>query len=177
MKGFPFNTGQNLDINYHLSASNSLDNSSISLISKDGELIELNLEGDVMQRNQLLKTTPNTQFRLVPDRNEKSFLIVRSEGNKYDVLDETGNILFSKDYFTEADILIQYYEFGAGRDLIVFTDTFSETLYIYDKSGNLLTGNPLRSAHEVSILYSSANRSFQVFTSSGSNLERYSFDY
>lgn len=149
----------------------------MTLISKAGELIELNMEGDVIQRNQILKTSAETTFRLVPDLNNKSFLIIRRQGNTYEVLDDTGNLLFRKDYFTEGEILIQYYEFGAGRDLVVLTDTFAQSLFIYDKSGNLLTGNPLKSAHEVSILYSSVNREFQVFTTWGSNLELYSFKY
>ncbi len=177
MRGFPFDTQKTLDSRYFLRSSNGLANSSITLISTDGELIELTLEGDVIQRNQLLKTSAETTFRLVPDRNNRSFLIIRREGNKFDVLDDTGNLLFTKDYFAEEEVLIQYYEFGAGRDLLVFTDTFSETLYIYDKSGNLLTGNPLNSAHEVSILYSSVKREFQVFTTSGSNLELFTFKY
>ena len=177
MIGFPFDTKKTLDDHYFLRASNGLDNSSITLISKDGELIELTLEGDVIQRNQLLKTSSETSFQLIPDRNNRSFLIIRRAGNNFDILDDTGNLLFSKDYFTEGEIRIQYYEFGAGRDLLVFTDTFSETLYIYDKSGNLLTGNPLNSAHEVSILYSSVKREFQVFTTSSSNLELFTFKY
>jgi len=175
--GFPFDTKKSLDNSYFLKTSNGLNNSSITIISKDGELIELTLEGAVIQKNQLLKITPESTFQLVPEHSGKSFLIIRNEGNKYEILDDTGNLLFSKDYFTEGKILIQYYDFGAGRDLVVFTDVFSESLYIYDKSGNLLTGNPLRSSSEVSILYSSANRAFKVFTTSGSSLEVYSFDY
>lgn len=177
MKGFPFKTDQKLDKSYFLRKSNSLSNSAITVISTGGELVELNLEGDVIKRDQLIKTSVDASFRLIPDTGGDSFIIIRNEGNTYDVLDDTGNLLFSKDYLSEGSILVQYYQFGAGKDLVIFTDTANQTLYIYDKSGNLITGNPLNSEYEISLIYSSATREFQVFSTSGSNLELYKFNY
>ena len=177
MKGFPFDTKETLDQNYYLRTSNGLSNSTLSVISKGGELTEMSLEGLVIKREQLIKTQADAQFQLIPDRGGSSFLIVRKEGNSYEVLDDTGNLLFKKDYLSNEPILIQYYQFGAGKDLVIFTDTANQSLYIYDKSGNLVTGNPLNSANEVSILYSSAKREFQVFSTWGANLELYTFSY
>lgn len=177
MKGFPFDTKETLDQNYYLRTSNGLSNSTLSVISNGGELTEMSLEGLVVKREQLIKTQADAQFQLIPDRGGSSFLIVRKEGNSYEVLDDTGNLLFKKDYLSNEPILIQYYQFGAGKDLVIFTDTANQSLYIYDKSGNLVTGNPLNSANEVSILYSSAKREFQVFSTWGANLELYTFSY
>ncbi|WP_462249068.1 hypothetical protein [Ekhidna sp.] len=177
LNGFPFDTKQDLSANYFLRKSNSLSNSSITIVSSGGELTELSLEGDVIKRDQLIKTSADSKFRLIPDRGANSFIIIRNEGNTYDVLDDTGNLLFQKDYLSDGPILIQYYQFGAGKDLVIFTDTSNQALYIYDKSGNLVTGNPLNSKHEISLIYSSAKREFQVFTTWGSNLELYSFNY
>lgn len=177
LSGFPFDLEGTSANNYFLNASNSLGSSSIVLLSKQGELFEVNLEGNIINRDQLIKESPETAFRLVPDRGGKSFVIVRNEGSTYEVLDATGNLLFTKDYLSEEEIITQYYQFGAGKDLVVFTDTANESLFIYDKSGALVTGNPLRSAAEISIVYSSSKKELQVFTSTGSNLEFYSFDY
>lgn len=177
VEGFPFETKEKLNGDYFIKASNGLNNSSLTLVAKSGILLELNMNGEVLQRTQLLRTSADTKFSLVTGKNNKSFLIVRNNENKYEILDDTGNLLFEKDYLTEGKVLVQYYEFGAGRDLVVLTDTKTNTLYIYDKSGNLLTGNPLTSGHEVSILYSSINRRFKVYSTSGSNLESYSFKY
>lgn len=177
MSGFPFDTRQTLDNSYFLRKSNALGTSSMTVISKGGELTELNLEGDVIKRDQLIKTSADARFRLIPDTGGDSFIVVRKEGNTYDVLDDTGNLLFKKDYLSEGPILIQYYQFGAGKDLVIFTDKANKTLYIYDKSGNLITGNPLNSENEVSLIYSSAKREFQVFTTWDANLELYNFNY
>ncbi|MEM6641995.1 MAG: hypothetical protein AAF616_03365 [Bacteroidota bacterium] len=177
MPGFPFDTGHDLSNGYFLKASNGLSNSTVTVLSESGELVEISLEGNVIQKNQLLKTSANARFRLIQDVKGKSFLIARKQENQYDILDDTGNLLFTKNYFTENELIIQYYQFGAGRDLIVFTDPTSQALYIYNKTGALLTGNPLKSAHEVSILYSTVNREFKVYTTTGSNLELYTFKY
>jgi hypothetical protein len=177
MPGFPFDMKKSVDKNYFLKSSNSLSNSSISVVSTSGELVEISLEGNTIRRDQLIKTTSDAAFQLIPDRGNDSFIIVRKEANSYEVLDDTGNLLFKKNYLSTKPILIQYYQFGGGKDLILFTDTANKSLYIYDKSGNLITGNPLSSSHEVSLLYSSAKKELQVFTTWDANLELYSFSY
>ncbi|WP_420578045.1 hypothetical protein [Ekhidna sp.] len=177
MGGFPFETKQTISKNYFLRQSNSLSNSSITVISEGGELTEITLEGGVIKRDQLIKTSADTKFQLIPDTGKESFIIIRNEGNTYEVLDDTGNLLFKKDYLSQGPILVQYYQFGAGKDLVIFTDVQNKALYIYDKSGNLITGNPLNSEHEVSLIYSSAKREFQVFTIWGESLEFYTFSY
>lgn len=177
MQGFPFDMQQAVDKNYFLKSSNSLASSSITIISKSGELVEVSLEGSTIRRDQMIKTTSDATFQLIPDRGNDSFVLVRKEANSYEVLDDTGNLLFKKDYLSTEPILIQYYRFGGGKDLVVFTDTANKTLYIYDKSGNLVTGNPLNSSHEVSLIYSSAKKELQVFTTWDANLELYSFNY
>jgi hypothetical protein len=175
--GFPFDLKADISANYFLSASNSLGRSSLTVLSKQGELVEINLEGIVINRDQLIKNSSDTEFQLVTDRGEKSFIIVRKEENKFEILDATGNLLFSKDYLSNDEVLIQYYQFGAGKDLVVFTDTANESLYVYDKSGNLVTGNPIRSSNEVSLVYSSSRKELQIYTTSGNNLEYYKFNY
>ena len=149
----------------------------MTVISEGGELTEITLQGGVVKRDQLIKTSADTQFRLIPDTGGDSFIIIRNEGNTYEVLDDTGNLLFSKDYLSEGPILVQYYQFGAGKDLVIFTDQQNKALYIYDKSGNLITGNPLNSEFEVSLVYSSAKKEFQVFTTWEENLELYTFNH
>lgn len=175
--GFPFDLKAPIGNNYFLNTSNSLGSSSLTTISSQGELVEINLEGNVINRDQLIKASSETTFQLINDRGKSSYIIIRREGNTYEVLDTTGNLLFSKDYLSEDEILIQFYQFGAGKDLIIFTDTATESLYIFDRSGNLVTGNPIKSSNEVSIVYSSSKKELQVYTTSGYDLEYYVFDY
>ncbi len=175
--GFPFDLKAPLGNSYFLNTSNSLGRSSLTTISTQGELVEINLEGNVINRDQLIKSSQETNFQLITDRGGQSYVIVRKEGNIYEILDPTGNLLFSKNYLSTGEVLIQYYQFGAGKDLIILTDTAFETLYIYDRSGNLVTGNPIQSSNEVSIVYSSSRKELQVYTTSGFNLEYYEFNY
>ena len=63
-----------------------------------------------------------------------------------------------------------YYQMCKASVFTVFKE-------LYDKSGNLVTGNPIKSSNEVSIVYSSSKKELQVYTTSGSNLEFYEFNY
>lgn len=173
---FPFDVQSDLSADYFLNASNSLGRSSISVITKQGELVEINLEGFVINRDQLLKSSVQTSFEMISDRGNNSYIILRRENNQYDILDATGNLLFSKDYFS-SQVDIQYYQFGGGKDLVIFRDLETKTLYIFDKSGQLVTGNPLFASNKVSILYSSSKRELQIYATNGNNLELYQFDY
>ncbi|MEM9895320.1 MAG: hypothetical protein AAF789_03025, partial [Bacteroidota bacterium] len=177
LRGFPFKTEKKLSPDYFLQQSNRLDNSSLTVLSEDGILLELNLEGDVIRKDQLIRNDAETNFRLISSYSNKSYIIIRQTGNQYDVLDDGGNLLFSKDYLSETSMAVQYYQFGAGRDLVLFIEEDTETLYVYNKSGELVTGSPLKSAHEVSILYSSTDRKVRLFSSWGKNLEIFSFNF
>ncbi|NQZ76093.1 MAG: hypothetical protein HRT61_08280, partial [Ekhidna sp.] len=77
MRGFPFDVQKETTSNYFLRPSNSLANSSLTILSKDGELTELTLEGDVIRRDQLIKTSAEATFKLIPDTGGDSFIIVR----------------------------------------------------------------------------------------------------
>ena len=175
--GFPFDVRANVSEDYFLNASNSLGSSTLTVITLPGELVEINLEGIVINREQLIKTSPETTFKMVLDRGKKSFVIIRKEGNAYAVLDATGNLLFEKEYFSSSELIIQYYQFGGGKGLVTFVDPAAESLYIYDLAGELITGNALASNNPVSLLYSSSRRRLQVYTTSGANLEYYEFNY
>lgn len=177
MKGFPFETRQQLSRNYFIRPTNDLSTSSITVLSSNGELTELTLEGGLIRKDQLIMSSADTRFNLIPDTGNESFVIVRKSGNTYDVLDDTGNLLFSKDYLSGGPVLIQYYEFGAGKDLITFVDTATNSLYMYDKAGNLVTGNPLNAANQISLIYSRANKEFVVYTTHGVSLEIFKFSY
>ncbi len=175
--GFPFKTQTTLGDNYYLNPSNSLASSTINVLSEQGELTEISLSGVVVNRTQLIKNEAETKFSLVPDRQEKSFIMIRKEENKFDVLDATGNLLFTKEYLSRAEVITQYYQFGAGKDLIIFTDTGNSSLYIYSTTGELITGTPIRSGHEVGIIYSSSKKELRVYATSEDQVEFYQFYY
>lgn len=177
MPGFPFNAQMNPDHHIYLNPSYSLDNSSLTILSTKGQLLEINFKGVIIKKNQLAKDSPSAVFQLIPDHNEKSFIIIRKKGNTYHVLDAKGNPLFVKDYLSYQNVLIQYYQFGAGKDLIVFTDVVNQALYIYDQLGNMVTEAPLRSAHHVAITYSPSKKELRVYTTAGHNVACYSLYY
>ena len=70
----------------------------------------------------------------------------------YEVLDGDDNVLFEKDYYSKSPMLIQYYKLGGSVEWIAFVDATDQNLYIYNRSGQLITGGPLRSGVPISVL-------------------------
>ncbi|CAN0300553.1 unnamed protein product, partial [Chrysoparadoxa australica] len=93
-----------------------------------------------------------TGYSIINDVTGDGYLIIRTTGKRYEVLDEVGNVLFEKDYFSKKPMLIQYYRLGGSVEWIAFVDATDQNLYIYNSSGQLITGGPLRSGVPVSVL-------------------------
>lgn len=177
MSGFPFSINKNISPNYFFKPSNTLANSSITVISEDGELIEVSLTGKIINKNQLIKTSQDTFFEIIPDRQERNFVIVRKENNTYDILDDSGNLMFTKDKLSETGVITQYYQFGAGKNLILFNDTKVNSLYVYDLSGRGIAPNGnLKSANEVGVTYSS-NRQLTIYATASEMFDSYHLSY
>lgn len=150
--GFPVEVNSQLTAPLFIKTGNNFEESSLVLLTTNGELIELSFTGKLLRRDQLYKPAARTTFRIVPDVTGDTYLILRRTESSYEMLDADGNALFKKDYFTTRPLYTQYYQLGAGKEFIVFTDPGGTYLYLYDRNGNLLTGRPLTSSQPISIM-------------------------
>ncbi|RED93180.1 hypothetical protein [Marinoscillum furvescens] len=151
-KGFPVKLESTLTKPFFIKTGNSFEESSLVLLTTNGELVEISFTGQLLRREQLYKPVARTMFRIVPDVTGDTYLILRRTESSYEMLDTEGNVLFKKDYFTDRPLYTQYYQLGAGKEFIVFTDPGGTYLYLYDRNGNLLTGRPLTSSQPISIM-------------------------
>ena len=58
-------------------------------------------------------------------------------------MDETGKRVISNDAVAGSQVVVDYYDFGTGRDYISVADLTQGFTYLYDGSGTLLTEPPL----------------------------------
>ena len=150
--GFPIKTETNTTSNFHVNRGNNFTSTYFSTVTGSGELFEVNFSGKVTKREQLYRPTTDTKFSIINDISGDGFLILRNTARRYEVLDEDGNVLFEKDYFSKSPMLIQYYKLGGSVEWIAFVDATDQNLYIYNRSGQLITGGPLRSGVPISVL-------------------------
>ena len=173
--GFPKNLEAEVTSPVFIKNANSFDEATVTVLTKTGELIEFNLNAQMTNRDQIYKPGLETQFELLEDVTGDSYVIVRKTDNKYEILNEQGEQLFQKDYFSKTPLITQYYQLGSGVEFIVMVDTGGTFLYVYDQSGNLISGRPLTASCPVSIMQ--YENEYQIYKAVDRNLELISISY
>lgn len=143
LKGFPLNLDARPHGDYYVEVGNSVSTTYFVCISRDGFRVKFNLEGKILSRETLVKPTFETQFSLIAEQQNKSYLIARQDAKRLTLLDEEGKEILSNDFIGVNPVSIQYYNFGAGRIYISITDLIQDLSYIYDGKGALLTSPPI----------------------------------
>lgn len=149
--------------------SNSMD---LVNISKNGEIIKVNFNGEIIYRNQLIKEDRESEFFLVPDQGGIDFLFVSRQFNEIVFRNSSEEELFSVNSSSDS-FIFQYFDFGAARKLIAVTDKVQEFTYLYGLEGNLLTVLPLESSGPLQITYDQKQREFLIRNVSGTRITEY----
>jgi hypothetical protein len=113
------------------------------VMAKEGFKIKFNLEGKILSRETLIKTSIDAQFSLICDFTRRSYCIARQENKQLTLFDESGKEILKNDFVGLHAVQIEYYDFGAGNIYYTVTDLQEDLSFIYDGKGNLLTAPPL----------------------------------
>jgi hypothetical protein len=146
LKHFPMNLEAKVAGDYYLDQGSTVVDTYFVVVSRDGYRIKFNPEGKIQSREALVKLSANTQFRMVTERSNKSYLIIQQDSKKVNILDESLKNIISNDAIGPNPVKISYADFGAGRIYISITDLTQDLTYIYDEQGTLLTTPPLESS-------------------------------
>ncbi|SFU19588.1 hypothetical protein SAMN04489724_0158 [Algoriphagus locisalis] len=141
-------------------------------ITKNGEVIHANFNGEISYRNQLIKDDRDSEFLLVPDQKQNDFVFVSRQYNEVSVLDRSEKTLFST-RVSDENLIYQYFDFGSDRQLVAITDLNQGFCYLYDLSGNLQTTMPLESSGAIQITYQSSLGQYLIRTKSGTTLTEF----
>ena len=92
----------------------------------------------------MVKNTVNAQFSLVPEKEAKSYMIMRQETKQYTLFDDKLNSVVVSDFIGRpADT--QYSDFGSGKIYITVTDHSQDLSFVYNGQGKLVTILPFES--------------------------------
>lgn len=141
-------------------------------ITKNGEVIHSNFNGEIGYRNQLIKDDRDSEFLLVPDQKKNDFVFISRQFNVVNVLDRSEKPLFST-RVSDENLIYQYFDFGSDRQLFAITDLNQEFCYLYDLKGNLQTTIPLESTGPIQITHQSSLGQYLIRTVSGSTLTEF----
>ncbi|MGF1533939.1 MAG: hypothetical protein ACFCUI_09560 [Bernardetiaceae bacterium] len=147
-----------------------LSGSEVVLMSEIGELIRLNLSGEILQR-QTLPREEEARFVLLPDRvRGDSWLVIKKEKAAFEVLDSEGNTLFRVPTTDAALSDFQYYRFRPGREWLVWHNPKAGQAVIFRANeGSRLTA--LDTDHPISLLYSESLQRLDLYRCQGNRCE------
>jgi hypothetical protein len=145
IKNFPVNIDGRPSGDYFVETGDTPANTFFVFVTRDGFRVKINLEGKIVSRETLLKTSPDAQFALIPELKSKSYLINRQEPRQLILSDEAGKQLLVNEYVGLNPVVVKYSDFGAGNIFVTITDKSQNLSFVYDKDGNLVTTPPLES--------------------------------
>ncbi len=168
--GFPLDLKVTEVSDVFVDYGNDFNTTRLVTISAEGELIEVNLKGKVLKREQLYKPARESRFDLVRDAMNKTYVIVRQEYNKISLLNSKSELIFESDLFSTGRFAVQYYNFGSDKQIFVALDEEQEFAYFYNQTGERISFEPLECSFPVALLYSSKSNEYQLYKCYNKNL-------
>ena len=166
--GFPLRLNRDCHSPAFVMPASTLEETTLTTVTDEGELITFNLKGNITQRVQLYRPSSDARFTLCEDALGKTFVLVRQDQESLGVLDRQGVLLFEKDFFSPSALATgmlqaQYYDFGAGTEIYAITDQVQEFTYLFDPKGTLINNRPIESDYAVGLLYSEDRQTFRLY--------------
>ncbi|HEY9048907.1 MAG TPA: hypothetical protein VIN08_23565 [Ohtaekwangia sp.] len=145
LKNFPLNLDARPLGAYAVETGNSNTAASFVLVSREGFRIKFDVDGKIISRESLIKTTPEARFSMVLEEHGKAYLIIRQEARQLTIMNEELKEIIASDFVGNNPVDIRYDDFGGGKVYITITDKSQDLSFIYDGQGKLLTTLPLES--------------------------------
>ena len=174
LSGFPVTLEGGVKGGAFLRQGASLRKSQLTLAVGSGTLVTVNLLGEVVKRDQLLKLSRSSRFELVPDAAGLTYVLVRQDLGKLTIFDPDLKPVLEKSYVTSAPKLVQYFNFGADQKLYAVIEKGPRNTYLYNHEGILLGKKPFENVAPISLLPSGSGRNYEFYSISKNRLRKVS---
>ena len=144
----------------------------IQTIADEGQLLSILPSGLVAKRTQLYRPVRKGDFRLLPDQEQTSYLLLRTTDTEVAVLNQQGERRFEVRALPSGRNTVRYHRLGAGVELISVQSGGFSTLY--DLSGKVIGDRPIPGNFPVALQFdertnelyvlSGADRAVQLFS-------------
>lgn len=146
---------------YFVEMGPDIANTFFVIVTRDGYRVKFNPEGKIQSRETLMRAYVGSQFALIPEYADKSYLIVQHDRKQMTISDASGKKIITHDYVADEGG-IKFYSYGGGKQFISITDRTQELSFVFDGNGTLLTNPPLEST--ALELRMAGDRSYVFFT-------------
>jgi hypothetical protein len=163
VKGFPLDLKGKTDNPLFIQKGGNISDTKFTALTNQGELVEFNLEGKFLRREQIFKSTSHDKFKMViSSPNQKTYLILRSDRQKVSVIDSKGNELFHHNIATPS-LNGKFYNFSPDNQVVILTDMEKEYTYLYDQEGKVLHALPLETGEEIAMQYFNSTGAYKIY--------------
>lgn len=173
--GFPINLTKRLSGDYYIKQGPSFAESNLQLITEDGELVTIDFNGVIKNRNQLLKPSVQSKFIGVRDKLGTGLLVVRKDIDRVAFFDEKGQKKFEKEISTNENLIFEYYNFRNDSELYVIQDFESRDLLILDDQGKDKLNKKAFTKNPIGIFYYQNKREYELLANFDNQMAIYSF--
>lgn len=136
--------------------------STITTLTRQGELIHIGADGQITERNQLYRPIRRGSFRLLPDVNQNGYVLLRATDTEAAILDRNGKQLFEVRGLRPGQTTIRYHVLGSGVNLIsVKSGTFTT---LYDLAGRPVGDRPIPGNYPVDLQFSPTRNKLFVYS-------------
>ena len=174
-EGFPYQSTAALAGETFINFGADFENSMITTVNNNGEILKLNFNGKMLEKEQLYKPTRETSFKLFSDALKRTFIIARQDYNRLSILDQKGELIFEKDYLNSDELKVQFYFFSTNNKVYAITDQTQDFTYIYDQNGELINYQPLESGYEIALIYSENESQYKIYSCFSNKMTVYTF--
>ena len=173
LPGFPLSAGARLAGGLLVEAGPTLARTRLTLVNQHGELLRLTLAGDLLERRRLATWSRTARFQLVPDPRGTAFVVTRLDGNRLDVYAPTQAApLLTQSFVTSGDKPVQFFHFGAGRQVLALTEPAPGQVSLFDGHGKPLGPPRPSTAPGIGLTYDATTRTYHVVRAVGKELRR-----
>jgi len=160
--GFPRNLSSEFSGPTMLEGSATGQSGRLTTLTRQGELIRLQEDGTVESRKQFYRPIRRGSFRLLPDENQKEFVLLRYTDTEAVVLDTTGRALLEVRGLPPGQTQIRYHVLTTGLRLIsVKTGNFTS---LYDLRGQAIGDRPVPSPFPVELQFDPGRNKLFVYS-------------
>jgi hypothetical protein len=140
--GFPVKTGIQPQGGWIFEKLNATDEGVITMVSRDGIKVQVNMSGKVVTRENFVRSSPDSKFSMLTSPGRPTYWVSRIDRARLSVLDEKGKVIFEKENPGSDHMEASCAELPSGR-FFLFYDGQQEFTYLFTGQGRPVFARPL----------------------------------
>lgn len=173
--GFPVSLESEITSSVFVQRGVDFNRSVMHMVNDMGEVIKVNLNGDITEKLQLYRRDEESRFKIVPDALNNTYVVSRQDFNNVAIMDQNGETIFEEELVFTGDLEVQFYNFSAGNEVYVFTDSQQGFTYLFDSNGDMINMLPVESGFRIGLLYSEVTNKYKMYSCYGNQFSVLSF--